>query len=76
MKKIQTPKPASKPAIKKTVKCRAAEVGHRSCTMCLLGSIAMQLGRKLRWNPDLEQFVDDPEADRLLTPPMRAPWRA
>jgi predicted dehydrogenase len=51
------------------------EVGHRSCTVCLLGSIAMQLGRKLRWNPDQERFVNDPAADRLLARPMRGPWR-
>lgn len=51
------------------------EVGHRSCTVCLLGSIAMQLGRKLRWDPDKERFVNDEEADRFLTRPMRAPWQ-
>jgi hypothetical protein len=51
------------------------EIGHRSCTVCLLGNIAMQLGRKLRWNPDTERFVDDEGADRWIAPPMRGPWR-
>jgi myo-inositol 2-dehydrogenase/D-chiro-inositol 1-dehydrogenase len=51
-----------------------AEIGHRSCTVCLLGDIAMRLGRKLRWNPDTEQFVGDDEANKMLWRPMRSPW--
>ena len=51
-----------------------AEVGHRSCTVCLLGDIAMRLGRKLRWDPAQEQFIDDAQANRMLSRPMRAPW--
>ncbi len=50
------------------------EVGHRSCTVCLLGNIAMLLGRRLRWDPEREVFPDDEEANRLLARPMRAPW--
>jgi predicted dehydrogenase len=50
------------------------EVGHRSCTACLLGDIAMRTGRKLQWNPDKEQFVNDDSANRMLSRPMRAPW--
>lgn len=52
-----------------------AEVAHRSCSVCLLGQIGMQLGRKLRWDPDAEQFVGDPEANRMLSKPMRSPWQ-
>jgi len=51
------------------------EVAHRSCSACLLGDIAMHLGRKLRWNPDKEQFVDDAAANRMLSRTMRAPWK-
>jgi myo-inositol 2-dehydrogenase/D-chiro-inositol 1-dehydrogenase len=51
-----------------------AEIGHRSCTVCLLGDIAMRLGRKLRWDPDKEQFVGDDEANKMLWRPMRSPW--
>jgi len=40
-----------------------------------IGNIAMWTGRKLRWNPEAERFVDDPEADRYLARAMRAPWR-
>jgi len=51
-----------------------AEVAHRSTTLCLLSDIAMRLGRKLRWNPDAEQFIADDEANRFLRRAMRAPW--
>jgi len=50
------------------------EVGHRSATVCHLGVIAMRLGRKVRWDPAAEQFIDDPEADRLRDRAMRSPW--
>ena len=52
-----------------------AEVAHRSTTPGLLGGICLKLGRKLEWDPAIERFVDDPEADRLLSYTMRAPWR-
>jgi predicted dehydrogenase len=51
------------------------EIAHRSVSVAHLGNIAMRLGRKVRWDPAAERFVDDPEADRLLTRPMREPWR-
>ncbi len=50
------------------------EIAHRSCSVCLLGQIAMQLGRRLQWNPDTEQFVTDDEANRLVSKPMTSPW--
>ena len=50
------------------------DVGHRSNTLCLIGSIAMELQRPLKWNPDTEQFEGDDEANRMLSRPMRAPW--
>jgi len=50
------------------------EIAHRSCTTCLLGDIAMRLGRTLRWDPDKERFVNDPEADKELSREIRAPW--
>ena len=51
-----------------------AEIGHRSVTICHLGNIAMRLGRKLQWDPEREEFVDDKEANRFLSRPYRAPW--
>ncbi|MHC4509926.1 MAG: Gfo/Idh/MocA family protein [Planctomycetota bacterium] len=52
-----------------------AEVGCRSVTVCHLGNIAYWLKRPLRWDPKEEKFVNDPEADRMKSRPMRAPWR-
>ena len=51
-----------------------AETAHRSASIGHLGQIAMKVGRKLKWNPITEQFLDDPLATRLLSTPMRAPW--
>jgi hypothetical protein len=34
------------------------------------------LGRPLRWDPDAERFIDDVQANAMLTRAMRAPWRA
>jgi myo-inositol 2-dehydrogenase/D-chiro-inositol 1-dehydrogenase len=48
--------------------------GHRSCTLVNLGKIAVRLGRKLRFDPEAQVFVDDDEANRLASQPMRAPW--
>ena len=50
------------------------EVGHRSISIPHLANIAMRLERKVRWDPDAERFVGDPEADRMLSRAMRAPW--
>jgi predicted dehydrogenase len=51
-----------------------AEVAHRSTTTCHVANICLRLGRKVRWNPEAERFVDDPQADRMLARAMRAPW--
>jgi predicted dehydrogenase len=52
-----------------------AEIGHRTASVCHLNNIAMRLGRKLKWDPEKEQFHDDSEANALVTPVMRAPWK-
>ncbi|MFN6161298.1 MAG: Gfo/Idh/MocA family protein [Planctomycetota bacterium] len=43
------------------------EIGHRSITVCHLANITRELQRPLRWDPATESFVDDPEANNLLT---------
>lgn len=48
--------------------------GHRSCTMINMGKIALQLGRNLKFDPELQEFIGDDEANRMINPPMRAPW--
>ena len=50
------------------------EVGHRTITIAHIGHISMILGRKLKWDPDKEQFVGDPGANLLLSRRMRPPW--
>ncbi len=45
-----------------------------SDTLCQLSNIATRLGRKLRWDPEHERFVDDEEANEMLLRPMREPW--
>ncbi|MDR1860144.1 MAG: Gfo/Idh/MocA family oxidoreductase [Bacteroidales bacterium] len=50
------------------------EIGHRACSVCLITHIAMKLKRKLQWDPDKELFVNDDEANSLLSRPQRAPY--
>lgn len=50
------------------------EIGHRTASLCHLANIAMRLKRKVQWDPQAERFVNDDEANALLTRPMRAPW--
>ena len=51
------------------------DIGVRSDTICHLDDIAIRLGRKLRWDPEKEQFINDEQANRMLRHPMRSPWR-
>jgi predicted dehydrogenase len=61
--------------IKSRRECVApARIAQRSISIGHLGVIAIKLGRKLHWDPEKEMFIDDPEADRLLSRPMRSPW--
>ena len=50
------------------------EVAQRSTTTCHVGNICLRLDRPLRWALETERFVGDPEANRMLTRAMRAPW--
>jgi len=51
------------------------EVAHRSISVAHLGNIAIRVGRRLRWDPKNERFLDDTRADGILTRAMRSPWR-
>lgn len=51
-----------------------AEVAHRSCSACLLQHIAMKLNRKLYWDPILERFKNDDEANAMIARPHRPPY--
>jgi predicted dehydrogenase len=50
------------------------EIGQRCFTIAHIGNISMLLGRKLKWDPDKEQFINDGEASRMLSRSMRSPW--
>lgn len=53
-----------------------AEIGHRSVSICHLCNISLRTGgRKLKWDPVKEEFKNDPEANALLSRPMRKQWR-
>ena len=52
-----------------------AEVAHRSASIGHLGLVAMLTGRKLKWNPDTEQILDDPTANGMLGRAKREPWQ-
>lgn len=47
------------------------EAGHRASTLCHLVNIGRDLGRKLRWDPQAEQFLGDDQANGLLARPRR-----
>jgi myo-inositol 2-dehydrogenase/D-chiro-inositol 1-dehydrogenase len=51
-----------------------AEVGHRTNSLCQIGHIAIQVGKKLEWDPDKEQFKNSDQANAMLTREMREPW--
>ena len=53
----------------------SAEIGCRSVSVCHLGNLAYWLERPLKWDPTTERFIGDEEANRLILPPMRSPWR-
>ena len=50
------------------------EIGHRSVSVCHLGTISLRLGRPIRWDPVAEQIVGDDDAARWVGKPMRPPW--
>ena len=52
-----------------------AEAGHRTASFCHLGLIALLTGRKVKWDLEKEEFINDSEAQRLVHRPMRSPWR-
>jgi len=52
-----------------------AETAHRSASVGHLSVIAMEVGRKIRWDPATETIIGDPEAARLLARGYRKPWQ-
>jgi predicted dehydrogenase len=50
------------------------EEGYISTTSCILANLSQQLGRSLAYDPIKGVVPGDPEANRLLRRPYRAPW--
>jgi predicted dehydrogenase len=61
-------KSRNKPACNSTV----ARYGHIACHAA---AISWKLGRKLRFDPKAEAFIDDAEADKMRSHERRAPWK-
>lgn len=48
---------------------------HRNSTIEHMGNISMILGRKLQWDLQKEEFVNDSEANAMRSKPERDPWK-
>jgi hypothetical protein len=51
------------------------ESAQRVSTTCHIGNICARLGRDLQWDPEKERFVNDDEANRMISRARRHPWR-
>jgi predicted dehydrogenase len=51
------------------------EVAAHDEMIAQMSDIAVRLKRKLYWDPAKEEFVNDEQANRRLSKPMRSPWR-
>jgi len=51
-----------------------SQVMHRSMSTVHAANICMWLKRNLRYDPVKEEFIDDPQANRLRSRAMREPW--
>ncbi|MEI6142547.1 MAG: hypothetical protein WCP85_24945, partial [Mariniphaga sp.] len=50
------------------------ESAHLASALAHLGNIAYRTGRVLTFNPESESFVNDQEADKMLTRNYRTPY--
>ena len=49
-------------------------IGANTAKVCHLGNISFKTGRRLYWDNDKSQFINDKEANSYLTPVYRKPW--
>ena len=54
--------------------CMDIEAGHQAAVMCILGNLSFLLGRKLFWDGEKQEFIGDPQANRMLGQPQRHPY--
>lgn len=50
------------------------ELGHHASNPGHLMNIAWRVGRRIRWDGEKEQVIDDAEANALVTKQYRKPW--
>lgn len=51
-----------------------AEDMHRTATVAHIGNAAMLLKRKLQWDPQNEEFINDEDANMMRSKAERDPW--
>lgn len=54
--------------------CAPVEPAHRSTNLCSIGAIAMELKRPVTFDPVREEFLGDPQANKLRHRALRQPW--
>src|SRR5512145_3513002 len=50
------------------------ETGHRTASLCNIVNIAYELQRPLQWDPEKEEFINDPHANLMRTRAYRGKW--
>ena len=50
------------------------EIGFKVIILPIIANIAYQVGRELTYDPTLNRFIKDEEANRFLDDPYREPW--
>ena len=50
------------------------ETGHRTASLCNIVNLAYTLERPLKWDPAQEQFIDDNDANSMISRPFRGKW--
>ncbi len=50
------------------------ELAHRAHTIAHCANLCLRLGRRLRWDPRVERFLDDAMANKELCRTYREPW--
>jgi hypothetical protein len=51
-----------------------ADIAHRAASAMLIGGVAKQLNRTVKYDPKAEEFPGDEEANRFLSIAKRPPW--
>jgi hypothetical protein len=50
------------------------EIAAGVARTCHLGNVAYKTGRRLYWDQEKYQFINDSEANKYLVPQYRKPW--